>query len=144
MPKSQWYGQSAAGIVARLWTPTQMGVILMKNTFVPNIDTQLRYSDVSTQELATAGGYTVGGKQITGRSAVWNAGTDEYDLLGDDMSWGPGATFTTRYGVVYEMVTTDKFLWALLDFEADIPVSSGIFQLDWTVGLLAVKVDPPV
>lgn len=144
MPKSQWYGQSAAGIVARLWVPTQMGVVLMRNTFVPNIDSQLRYSDISSQELAAGGGYTVGGKQITSRAAAYNAATDEYDLQGDDLSWGPGATFVTRYGVVYEMASADKWLWALLDFEADIPVSNGIFQIDWISGLLTVKVDPPV
>ena len=144
MPKSQWYGQSAAGIVARLWVPTQMGVVLMRNTFVPNIDSQLRYSDISAQELAAGGGYTVGGKQITSRAAAYNSATDEYDLQGDDLSWGPGATFVTRYGVVYEMASADKWLWALLDFEADIPVSNGIFQIDWISGLLTVKVDPPV
>lgn len=144
MPKSQWYGQSAAGIVARLWVPTQMGVILMKDTFTPNIDTQLRYADISSQELAAGGGYTVGGKQIANRSTAYNAGTDEYDLLGDDLSWGPGATFTTRYGVIYEMVSSDKYLWALLDFEASIPVANGIFQIDWVSGLLTVKVDAPV
>jgi len=144
VPKSQWYGQSAAGIVARLWVPTQMGVILMKSTFAPNIDSQLRYSDISAQELAAGGGYTAGGKQIINRSTSYNASADEYDLAGDDVTWGPGATFTARYGVVYEMASADKFLWALLDFEADIPVSNGIFTIDWTTGLLTVKVDPAV
>jgi hypothetical protein len=144
VPKSQWYGQSAAGIVARLWVPTQMGVILMKPTFVPNIDSQLRYSDISGFELAAGGGYTLGGKQIVNRASVYNPASDEYDLQGDDLSWGPGATFTSRYGVVYEMATTDKYLWALLDFEADVPVSNGIFQIDWLSGLLTVKVDPAV
>jgi hypothetical protein len=144
VPKSQWYGQSAAGIVARLWVPTQMGVALMKPAFVPNIDSQLRYSDISAQELAAGGGYTVGGKQITNRAAVYNAGPDEYDLQGDDVTWGPGATFISRYGVVYEMATTDKYLWALLDFEGDVPVSNGLFQIDWISGLLTIKVDPAV
>lgn len=144
MPTSQWYGQAAAGIVARLWVPTQMGVILMKNTFVPLIDTQLRYSDISAGELASGGGYTPGGKQITSRSTAYSSAADEYDLLGDDLSWGPGATFITRYGVIYEMATTDKYLWALLDFGADIPVSNGTFTIDWIAGLLTVKVDPPV
>lgn len=144
MPTSQWYGQAAAGIVARLWAPTQMGVILMKSTFTPNIDTQLRYSDVSAQELAAGGGYTVGGKEILSRSASYNASTDEYDLLGADITWGPPATFTARYGIVYEMATADKYLWALLDFQADIPVSAGVFTIDWTGGLLTVKVAAPV
>ena len=144
MPTSQWYGQSAAGLVARLWVPTQMGVILMKDTFAPNIDTQLRYSDVSSGELAAGGGYTVGGKEILSRAVAYNAGANEYDLQGADLSWGPGATFTPRWGIVYEMATTDKWLWALLDFEAPIPISNGIFQIDWVAGLLTVAVGPPV
>ena len=141
---SQWYGQAATGLIARMWVPTQMGVILMTSSWVPNIDTQLRYSDISGGELATGGGYTVGGKQITNRSTSYDASTDEYNLLGDDLSWGPGATFTTGYGVVYEMTTTDKWLWALLNFGGPIDVANGVFQIDWTAGLLSVATGPPV
>jgi hypothetical protein len=143
-PTSQWFGQAATGLIARMWAPTQMGVALMKTSFTPNIDTQLRYSDVSSQELAAGGGYTVGGSQITGRSASYDSAADEYNLLGNDLSWGPGATFTTRYGIIYEMVTTDKWLWALLDFGGSIDVANGVFQIDWTAGLLSIATGPPV
>lgn len=141
---SQWYGQAATGIIARLWVPTQMGVILMKTTFVPNIDSQLRYSDVSAGELATGGTYVVGGQQIASRSVSYDSATDEYSLLGADMTWGPGATFTTHYGIIYEMTTTDKWLWALMDFGADVAVSNGVFQIDWTAALLSIQTGPAV
>ena len=144
MPTSQWYGQAATGLIARMWVPTQMGVVLMTSSWVPNIDTQLRYSDISGGELATGGGYTVGGKQIANRSVSYDASADEYNLLGDDLSWGPGATFTTRYGVIYEMTTVDKWLWALLDFGGPIDVANGVFQIDWTAGLLSILTGPPV
>ena len=117
---SQWFGQAATGLIARMWTPTQMGVILMVPSFVPNIDTQLRYSDVQASELATGGGYN------------------------PDVQWGPGATFTTRYGVIYEMTTADKWLWAILDFGGPIDVANGVFQIDWTAGLLSIATGPPV
>ena len=141
---SQWYGQAATGLIARMWVPTQMGVILMVPSFTPNIDTQLRYSDVSGSELAAGGGYTVGGKQITTRSVSYDASADEYNLLGDDLSWGPGATFTASFGIVYEMTTTDKWLWALLNFGGPIDVANGVFQIDWTAGLLSIQAGPPV
>jgi hypothetical protein len=141
---SQWFGQAATGLIARMWTPTQMGVMLMKTTFTPNIDTQLRWSDVSSGELAAGGGYTVGGQQITGRSASYDNAADEYNLLGSDLTWGPGATFSTKYGIIYEMTTTDKWLWALLDFGGTIDVANGVFQIDWTAGLLSVQTGPPV
>ena len=136
---AKWFGQSGGNLIARLWVPQQMGIILMKNTYVPNLDTQLRYSDVSAQELAAAGGYTLGGKEILSRSVSYNAAADEYDMLGDDVTWGPGVTFTTRYGIVYEMATTDKFLWELLDFGADFAVSAGYFAVDFVAGVLAVR-----
>lgn len=141
---SQWYGQAATGLIARMWTPTQMGVILMVPAFAVNIDSQLRYSDVSGSELATGGGYTVGGQQITGRSATYDAAADEYNLQGNDLTWGPGATFSTGKGIIYEMTTADKWLWAILDFGGTIDVANGVFQIDWTAGLLSVQTGPAV
>jgi hypothetical protein len=141
---SQWYAQSGGNLIASLWVPRQMGVILMKDTFIPNIDTQLRYTDVSTEEVAAGGLYVTGGQQIGGRSTSYNALANEYDLLGNDLSWGPGATFSARYGIIYEMVTADKWLWALLDFGALISVANGVFQIDWAAGLLSVQAGAPV
>jgi hypothetical protein len=141
---AQWFGQAATGLIARMWTANQMGVILMSPAYTPNIDVQLRYSDVQANELPTGGGYTVGGQQITGRTTSYDTAADEYNLLGNDLTWGPGATFTARYGLIYEMTTTDKYLWAILDFGAPVSVSNGVFQIDWTAGLLSILTGPPV
>jgi hypothetical protein len=141
---SQWYGMSATGLIARMWQPTLMGVILMVPSFVPNIDSQQRYSDVTTNELATGGGYTKGGAVIQNRNVSYDTAADEYSLLGDDLSWGPGATFSTGYGIIYETNTTDKWLWALLNFGGQIDVANGVFQIDWTAGLLSIAAGPPV
>jgi hypothetical protein len=141
---AQWFAQSGGNLIARLWVPQQMGIILMRPSYIPNIDTQLRYSDVSANELANSGGYTTGGKEIQNRSISYNASADEYDMLGDDVVWGPGVTFTTRWGIVYEMATADKFLWELLDFGQDYAVSNGYFAVDFLSGVLAVRAAPPV
>ena len=140
---SQWFAQSGGNLIASLWVPRQMGVALLKDTYVPNIDTHMRYSDVSPQEVAGAG-YIAGGKEILGRSTAYDAAANEYNLLGNDLAWGPGATFQTRYGAVYEMATADKWLWALLDFGVLINLNNGVFQIDWAAGLLSVQAGPPV
>jgi hypothetical protein len=140
---SQWYAQSGGNLIASLWVPRQMGVALLTSVYTPNIDTDMRYSDVVARECVGAG-YTAGGSQISGRATSYDAALNEYNLLGNDLAWGPGATFTTRYGVVYEMTGTDKWLWALLDFGADINVNNGVFQIDWAAGLLSIQAGPPV
>lgn len=141
---SQWYAQSGANLIARLWVPQDMKVALLKPTYTPNIDTHLRYTDISAEEVAAGGGYTTGGKSLTGKSISYDAAANEYNLLAADLSWGPGATFQTRYGAVYEDGTTDEFLWALLDFGALQDISNGTFLLDWATNLLAIAAGPPV
>jgi hypothetical protein len=140
---AQWYAQSGGNLIASLWVPRQMGVVLLKDTYVPNRDTHMRYSDVSAEEAAGAG-YTAGGKEITGRSVAYDAAADEWNLLGNDLSWGPGATFATRYAAIYEMATADKWLWALLDHGVLQNINNGVFQIDWAAGLLSVQAGPPV
>ena len=141
---AQWFAQAGGLLIARYWVPQDMTVMLMKNTYTPNIDTQLRYTDVSAQELVAGGGYTVGGKSLTGKSTAYDSAADEYNLLAADLSWGPGATFQTRYGVLYENGTTDEFLWALLDFGGLQDIQNGTFLLDWANNVLAVAAGPPV
>jgi hypothetical protein len=141
---SQWFAQAGGNLIARLWTPQDMRVILMKPTYTPDIDANLRYADVNAQEIATGGGYNAGGKSLTGKSVSYDAAANEYNLLAGDLSWGPGATFQTRYGIVFEFDTTDKFLWALLDFGALQDITNGTFLLDWATNLLAIAAGPPV
>lgn len=136
---SQWYGQSGGGLIARLWTGQQMGVALLTASYAPNLDSHMRYSDLSATEIPAGGGYTTGGAQITNRTTSYDASADEYNLLGDDLTWGPGATLTTRFGVIYEMTTVDRYLWALLDFGTLIQVANGVFTIDWAAGLLSVQ-----
>lgn len=116
-----------------------MGVALLGTGYTPNLDSHMRYSDLSATEIPAGAGYSTGGQQIANRSISYDAAADEFNMLGDDVTWGPGATFNTRYGVLYEMATTDKYLWALLDFGAVVPISNGVFTIDWSAGLLSVQ-----
>src|SRR5262245_51316515 len=141
---AQWFAQSGGGLLAAMWNARDMKVALMKATYAPNIDTQQRYSDISSQELAAGGGYTVGGKSITSKAASYDAAADETNLQGADLSWGPGATFQCRYGVIYEADSVDKWLWGILDFGALQDISNGTFLLDWATNILGVGAGPPV
>jgi hypothetical protein len=116
-----------------------MGVVLLNATYSPNLDSHMRYSDLAGAEIPAGGGYTIGGQQITNRTVSYDAAADEYNMLGDDLTWGPGATLTTRFGVIYEMTTVDKYLWALLDFGTLIAIQNGVFTIDWATGLLSVQ-----
>lgn len=141
---AQWYGQSPTGLIAAMWQARTMKVALMKPTFTPDRDAQLRYSDISGQEVASGSGYTTGGATITGKATSYDAAADEYNLQGADVSWGPGATFQARYGVIYESDSVDKWLWALLDFGALQDISNGTFLLDWALNMLGVQAGPAV
>jgi hypothetical protein len=148
MASAQWYGRSAANLIAAQWVTNSMGVMLMKPTFSASVDidnaSQMKYADVSAQEVASGGGYTTGGQAIANRTTSYNTSTDTFSLLGDDLSWGPGATFDTAYGIIYEMTGTNKWLWALLNFAGTVSISSGIFQIDWASVLLDVQVGAAV
>ena len=141
---SQWFGQAGGYLIARLWNAQDMRVILLNASYVPNVDTHLRYSDVSTYELPAAGGYAVGGKSLATKTIAYDAAAHEYNLGAADLSWGPGATFQTRYGIILEWDTTDKFLWGLLDFGTLEDVQNGTFTLDWSNYQLSVLKGPPV
>jgi hypothetical protein len=122
-----------------MWTAQQMGVALLNAAYVKNLDSHLRYSDVQTNEIAAGGGYVTGGAQILNRTTSYDPAADEFNLLGDDLTWGPGATITASFGVIYEMTSANKWLWALLDFGQSVAVSNGVFTIDWTAGLLSVQ-----
>src|SRR5262245_41497598 len=132
MAKSaQWFAQAGGLLISRLWVPQDMKVALMKPTYVPDVDANLRWADVSAQEIAAGGGYTAGGKSLTGKSTSYDAAANEMNLVAADLSWGPGFTATMAFAVVYEEGTTDKFLWGLLDLGGTQTISNGTFLLDW-------------
>lgn len=141
---AQWYPQSGGNLIARLWVPQQMGVVLLGASYPAALDTDLRYADVAAYQVPAGGGYATGGKEIMNRSASYDAAADEWTLLGDDVVWGPGASFSVRYAAVYEMATTDKYLWEFLDFGQLYTVENGYFAVDFISGVLGIKAAAPV
>jgi hypothetical protein len=80
----------------------------------------------TTNELATAGGYTQGGSALAGK-AVTEAATTKWDAT--DHAW-TSATFTAYHAVIYD-VTAASNLIASIDFGGAKTVTAGTFTIVW-------------
>lgn len=97
-------------------------VILLANTYTPDIDTHEYYDDVSANELATGHGYTAGGATVSGKSVTKNTSTDKGIFDCADPSWTIDATgITCRYAILYKDtgVAGSSPLIAYWDFGGD-------------------------
>ena len=80
----------------------------------------------TTNELATAGGYTQGGQALANKS-VTEAATTYWDA--DDISW-TSATFSTYHCVIYDTSVTNDLICSI-DFGGEQTVTSGTFTIQW-------------
>jgi fermentation-respiration switch protein FrsA (DUF1100 family) len=80
----------------------------------------------TTNELPTAGGYTLGGAALASQS-VTEAATSFWDA--DDISW-TSATFTTYHAVIYDTTVTNDLI-ASIDFGGAQTVTAGTFTIQW-------------
>lgn len=80
----------------------------------------------TTNELATAGGYTQGGAVLAGK-AVTEAATTKWDAT--DLAW-TSATFTAYHAVIYD-ITAGNDLIASIDFGGAKTVTAGTFTIQW-------------
>lgn len=85
--------------------------------------TDCRYADL-TDEVASGGGYTTGGKTLT---ATWTRATGTVTFDCDDQAW-TSSTITARYAVIYDSTDANAGLlcFCLLDSApADVSTVSG-------------------
>ena len=80
----------------------------------------------TTNELATAGGYTQAGATLAGK-AVTEAATTKWD--GTDLAWTT-ATFTAYHAVIYDS-TAGNDLICSIDFGGAKTVAAGTFTIQW-------------
>lgn len=89
----------------------------------------------STNELASAGGYTLGGSTLAGQS-VTQGTTTKFD--GTDTAW-TSATFTAYHAVLWDDTIAGDDLIASIDFGGAKTVTSGTFTIQWhTDGIITL------
>jgi hypothetical protein len=79
----------------------------------------------ATNEVATAGGYTAGGIQLTSPVITLDGTTGICDFA--DATW-PAATITARGALIYNSSKSDKAI-AVLDFGSDKISTAGAFTV---------------
>jgi hypothetical protein len=82
---------------------------------------------------------TVNGQTVADNTVTWaEIGRGICIIDADNVQW-PSSTITARYGVIYRDTGTDSTspLLALIDFESDKSSSSGLFEVQFSVGLIA-------
>ena len=94
------------------------------------------YSNLGTDELATATGYTQPGNTLTSITPVASSTTAICDF--DDTSW-TSATFTTCGALIYNS-TASGAACAVLSFGGDQTVSSGDFTIQFPVAAAATAI----
>lgn len=104
-------------------------LMLVTSTYVPNIDTHTKRSDV-TNEVVGAG-YTAGGVTLSGKTVTQNNTTNKADFDASDVTI-PNATITARGAVLYKArggaATADELI-AYLDFNSDIVSTGGDYLI---------------
>ena len=104
-------------------------MMLVTSTYVPNIDTHTKRSDVTNEITGT--GYTAGGVTLANKTVTMNTTTDKGVFDADDIVIAT-ATITARAGVLYKSrggaATADELI-AYLDFGADITATAGNFNI---------------
>jgi len=94
------------------------------------------YSNLSTDELATATGYTQPGNTLVSATPVADGTTAICDF--SDTTW-TSSSFTTCGGLIYNSTESGKAC-AVLSFGGDQTVSSGDFQIQFPVAAAATAI----
>lgn len=109
-------------------------MMLCTSTYTPNQDTHEFKSSV-TNEVASGGGYTTGGKTLTTVTVTYDGASNTVTFDCDDIVW-TSATLTARYAVVYVSTGSDAtstlVLW--IDFGQDLSPSAGDLTLQVNSG----------
>ena len=119
-------------------------IALLDSGYTPNTVTDLSFSVIDADELATANGYTAGGLAI---ATTWDTAASILTFDGVDPVWNAtGAGITCRYAVGYNSsaagaVNDLLFYWLLDDTPADVTAVAGT-SLTLTLAALGILTIP--
>jgi hypothetical protein len=103
--------------------------ILLNNSHSFNADHDA-YSDISANELATAGGYTQNTKTVGSPTATVDDTDDEGVFDAADTAW-TSASFTAYHNVKYDDTHASNILVCSIDFGGAQTVTSGTFTIQY-------------
>ena len=90
-----WKGQIAAG-------SHTFKIILMDNAFTFDEDTHNAYADISSSELPTANGYTVGGVTLSGVTITTDNTQNRCEVTFNNAQWtAAGGSLSTSGAIIY-------------------------------------------
>lgn len=120
------------------WANDNIAVTLHTSAYVPDQDVH-DYANDLTNEVASAGGYTTGGKILTGKTITYTAGTNTITLDAADVQW-PSSTITARVVVIKDDTPATAATKPLIGYQlSDVDVSStgGNYDLVWNASGIA-------
>ncbi len=110
-------------------------VILATTSYVPSVNTDSTYANVSGSEVPTGGGYTAGtGVSLSG--VLWTASGATSTFAAQSAQW-TGASFSARYAIIVRragasIASTDKLLCFVdLTGGGNATATAGTFQINW-------------
>ena len=110
---------------------------LFTSAYTPSANTDELYSSLSGEVSSVGTGYTTGGIAVTAGKTSGYVDTTNARLDADDLTLA-SASFTTRYGVLYN--TSNSKIRAIFDWGGDKVVTTGTISILWNSdGLLKVK-----
>lgn len=119
-------------------------VMLLTSAHVINEATQQYASHVSANQITDSGGvYVAGGVDLGSLAQSWDPLDNTHAFLdAGDVTIGPGATITYRYGIIYRNTgnpATSPIL-AHVDFLADQSVTNGTSVIQWnSLGIVYIQ-----
>ena len=106
-------------------------VALTTSTFVPNIDTEEFFNQVTNEVVGT--GYTAGGQTLTTPAVTTDDTNDRGEFDADDVTWS-SSTITGRIWILYVSGATpgtNDYLIGYEDMGSDKSSSNGDFTIQW-------------
>ena len=119
---------------------TTIMVMLVDDTYVPDIDTHLFKNQITGEVTDVGTNYTLGGQELLNRTLAVDNTTDLGNYDGDDLNWAT-STITARGAVIYKDTgdpATSPVI-GYVDFGANTSSNAGDFRIEWhTNGIITL------